>query len=276
MVLLPPMVTKNEPGVTPLNVWDIATGKVAMDLEAPFPDASKPRPNWPCHFIVSANASVAASEANCSSVVIAYSLDSGKILHRFSWPPAMLHGRRHADGAASLALSRDGRYLAIGGLFGELYIYDVHTGEKLRTMASSPVWKEVKVAAVAFSPDAKFVATTVPCVKLRETKRFRSYEFVDGLCGNLVNVWRLHDGKLIASYPPSTMGEPLHLSWSPKGKYLAIVAADKTVRIWSLRNPNDPGVVMNFKNKGVTRAAFSPNGEYLAVLSRNLLIFHTP
>jgi WD40 repeat protein/predicted Ser/Thr protein kinase len=150
---------------------------------------------------------------------------TGELLRRFDQP-----GR-------ALALSSDGRLLAIGGTNAGITVWDTATGKLAREWPTkSPVW------ALTFSPDGRRL-----------------------LCAGWsseVSLWEL-DGH---SPPQVLSGHRLH-AWaavfSQDGATIATTSSDQTVRLWDAATL-EPKSVLHGHNSEVWCAAFSPDGELLA------------
>ena len=93
----------------------------------------------------------------------------------------------------SLTFSSDGRTLAVGSYDGTTSLWDIATGQELRTFSGSWGW----VDAVAFSPDGRLLAT-------------RNY--YDGEGVNTLAVWSVETGRLLWTATRYVSGDPLFLS----------------------------------------------------------------
>ena len=225
------------------------------------------------HLAMSANGSFAASSALKGDVAL-YSLSDSKLLHTFPF----IHLGPGTDSAASLALSPDGKYLAIGTMTNHIYIYDVASGTLLNTIKVYPGEFGIGVGALAFSPNSEFLAGGAGLSASARKLSNGTYEAV--LPDHALNVWRVKDARLVASYPPEHTDMVRHISWSPDGVLVAFACGDHTVRLWSPQTPNDPGIMLRFPLTPITApmtALISPDGTYLGVAvgsDVNLFIIH--
>ncbi|MCI0459831.1 MAG: tetratricopeptide repeat protein, partial [Gemmataceae bacterium] len=148
---------------------------------------------------------------------------------------------------ASLAFDRRGGLLAVGsgidwGQKAQCTVYDSATGAVKRVIecASSPM------CPVAFSPDGSLLAVTGP--------------------GHTVQVYRMGNYK-----EPVTLGHHHQngirsLTFSPDGRYLASVSADRTVKLWDV-TAGQEYMTLHGHTDQVNCAAFSPDGALLATAS---------
>jgi WD40 repeat protein len=267
-ILLTPLSVNKEPSLAEasgaLSLWDINKGTVIKTIAGPYPQVSKFNPNRPDRVAMSADGAFAAGKAfhtphaPPSSAVI-YSLNEGKVLHVFDYPPGP-----DQDVVGAMAFSPDGKYFAVGGFSGAIHLYDVASGQLLRKFRPyADKYKYVAIGVLAFSPDSRFLAGGLNSV-VESPKP-----------DNVVNVWKVSDMSLVASYPPDNFYVIRQISWAPNGRTIAFVAGGNTVHVWSLGHPHDPGIVMHIP-EDVTTALISPDGKYLAVSSEKLLIFVLP
>lgn len=179
-----------------------------------------------------------------------------------------------------VALSPDGRWLAVGGGQGVIELWQVRPPRRVRPLVAHAsavtslafgadssslisggadgavkVWNlkegiETKtfghpapVRAVAISPDAGWVAF--------------------GTSDRRVRLWSLREKGVVTDLR-DVRREPLALAFHPGGGWLAMAAADKTTRIWRLA-PDPAQIRGPGLNRGARNVIFSPDGQYLAV-----------
>ena len=116
-------------------------------------------------------------------------------------------------GVASVSLSRDGRYIAVGLYNGDIKIWNFST----RTIIGEPlIGHKEQVLSVAFSSDGKYI--------------------VSGSFDRTVRIWDVQSRK--------SVGEPLtgheqsvtSVAFSPDGKYIVSGSKDRTIRLWNIEN----------------------------------------
>ncbi|MGO8699010.1 MAG: protein kinase domain-containing protein [Limisphaerales bacterium] len=145
--------------------------------------------------------------------------------------------RRFAPLGHALALSSDGRLLALAGADLRITVWDTASGNLIREWPMKhPVW------SLAFSPDDR--------------------ELVSAGWSREVVIW-----KIAGTSPPQTInGDRLNFwsaLYSPDGAILATTGTDRRVRFWGAVT-HEPRSVLRGHEGEVWCAAFSPNGKLLA------------
>jgi WD40 repeat protein len=183
-----------------------------------------------------------------------------------------------AGNPLALEFSPDGRFLAAGTVSGEVWLWNVDTGERRDLKGHS-----AEVRDLAFSRDGARVASasfdgTVQLTALAtgESKQLRlgteevwSVDFgADGVLAAASDdgVVRLFDktGARLAELS-GHKGPIVDLSFSPDGQMLATASRDRTVRVWAA--PFKEPRVLEGHSSDVLKAVFSPDGRTLASAS---------
>ena len=107
----------------------------------------------------------------------------------------------------SIALSSDGKMLAIGSKSDEIQIWDISTVKLLKTIQTS-----ARTYDVAFSPDGKTIAS----------------------CSEDIYLWDVETGKLINTFTGHT-DQVFILTFSPDGDTLASGGWDNTIILWDIQ-----------------------------------------
>ena len=135
-----------------------------------------------------------------------------------------------------LALSPDGRQLAVAGTTADILLWDTSSGTLLKTLPT-----EHAVWSLNFSPDGKKLVSA-------------------GWCGQAL-VWDLETG----SMPRVISANRLNLwtiLFSPDGKLIVTTGSDQTVRLWDAVTLEPKAVLHGHANE-VWCAAFSNDGKML-------------
>ena len=152
----------------------------------------------------------------------------------------------HKADVNSVRYSPDGKYLACCGFDKTLKIWDVNTGNCIKTFPEQSIY----VNSVSYSPDGKYLASVSGDIKIK---------IWDVNTGNCIKTFKGHN-----NYVES-------VSYSPDGKYLASVSWDRRIKIWDVNTGN---CIKTFSghNWHVISVSYSPDGKYLASGSRDKTI----
>lgn len=146
----------------------------------------------------------------------------------------------HGDGS-SVAISRDGNYLASGSSDGRIRLWN------LKARASKPFASvdahQDKIRSIAFSPDGNLLASAGS--------------------DNLVHLWRFVEGELELwkTYDGHKNGV-WSVDFSPEGNTLATGSWDNTIHLWNFKT--DRANRLSGHRGPVLAVAFSPDGARLA------------
>ena len=140
----------------------------------------------------------------------------------------------------TVAFSRDGRRLASAGWDRSVKVWDVATGQEIRTLLGHTS----NVYGVAFSPDGRLLATA-------------------GLDG-AVRLWDVGTHRPIGTPLTGHTDHVLAVDFSPDGTLLASASFDGTVRLWDPHTGQPIGRPLAGRARNVLEVAFSPDGTRLA------------
>lgn len=185
--------------------------------------------------------------------------------------------------AEALAISPDGRFVACGSWYGELHLWEVASGERVRTWRSAdPQRSKRSPEFLVFAPDARALAVgwdgavevwDVDHGVLRRTLtastgvRLAAFSpdgrFLAGGGFGILLVWDLASGETAYAFTGGRGFDWGPLEFSPDGSLLASTAEDRAVVVWDVSH----GRVARYLkgHTGFLRLAFHPQGRILAV-----------
>ncbi len=113
--------------------------------------------------------------------------------------------RGHNAPVYRMSLSSDGRFLASPSQDETVRIWDVLSGELLRTLKH-----EASVICVAWSPDGQTITTGLG-------------RYITP--GKLVNIWNVENGEILPMIGENLSDESINrVAWSPRGKILSVIS----------------------------------------------------
>lgn len=186
-------------------------------------------------------------------------------------------------GVDAVAFSPDGQWLASGGWDNKIKLWEVATGQEVRTLAGHTD----AVRAVAFSPDGRWLASgslldgTVKLWEVATGSNVRTFAGLTGAVafspdGNLlaswsydgtVRVWEAATGRNVHTLrPPHVVARATDVAFSPDGRWVASANefAGEGVTIWEVTTGRRVGTLTGHDLAGVKSVAFSPDGRWLA------------
>ena len=113
----------------------------------------------------------------------------------------------HTDLVPSVAFSPDGRFALSGSADKTLILWDVATGDPVRTFTEHTDW----VRSVAFSPDGRFA--------------------LSGSFDNTLILWDVATGYPVRTFRGHTYWV-LSVAFSPDGRFALSWSDDGTIRLW--------------------------------------------
>jgi hypothetical protein len=168
-----------------------------------------------------------------------------------------IHYREQVNCPQSIAVTPDGKAVAVGMDDKSVRFYHVASGKELRRLI--PVHKDSSLGALKFAPNGKLLAVGV---HLESAVRL-----LDATTGKVLREIRW-------THPPSRdeggvwfkEGSPelfglWNLAFSPDGKMLAVTCRDGKIRLWEVAT----GGLRRETAQAVAQLAFSPNNSVLAL-----------
>ncbi|MEG4107485.1 nSTAND1 domain-containing NTPase [Microcoleus sp. S13_C5] len=149
----------------------------------------------------------------------------------------------HAMSVNGVSFSRDGRMLASASHDNTVKLWDVATGNEIKTLTGHTS----SVNGVSFSPDGKMLASASK--------------------DHTVKLWDTATGKQIKTLTGHT-NEVNRVSFSPDGKMLASASNDQTVRLWDTATGKEIKTLTRH-NGWVWGVSFSHDGKMLASASHD-------
>ncbi len=125
------------------------------------------------------------------------------------YKPQLIVQTGHSDTVFSVVFSPDGKVLASGSVDKTIKLWNVETGQELRTLSGHGA----RVNTVVFSPDGKVLAS--------------------GSSDHLIKLWNVETGEELKNIEGHS-DWVFSVKFSPDGKVLASGSRDKTVKLWNI------------------------------------------
>ena len=197
-------------------------------------------------------------------------------LTSFEVPPRVFRG--HTGFIFEVDISPDGKYLATASVDGTARLWDLATGETIRTFSGHTG----AIDGLAFSPDGKTLITGGDqTVRLWDVATGEELQVFSGHTAGVGDVEFSPDGQSIVSSSGDqtariwdvASGQTLHVltghssyltrvTYSPDGKYVLTSSGDDTARLWDAAT-GDEVKVFSGHTGDVSAIAFSPDGKYV-------------
>jgi WD40 repeat protein/DNA-binding SARP family transcriptional activator len=146
-----------------------------------------------------------------------------------------------------LALSPDGKTLAIGDDWGRVTLWDL-------TSRTRWVLQAAGANSFQFSPDGTILAVASH--------------------GGEVRLWDVTDRSLVPRWRlPADRSDALAVAFTPDGRTLATGGQEGTVVLWDMRTGRQLGAPLAGHASGVARGAFSPDGRVLATVNGEAILW---
>jgi|WetSurMetagenome_2_1015567.scaffolds.fasta_scaffold00750_4 WD40 repeat protein len=230
---------KSNWGNNSVRTWDVATGEIAQEINT----SENEDESYINAIALSTDGNMMAmslskTDAEMNNILSFYNLKFGILLHLM---------KTDAD-IDSLAISPDGRKVALATSDGTISIRDIQTSQELHCMK-----EDGEVIAMAFCHDGKTLAS---------------------ISGNIAHIWDLEtESELYCMTPNDSIEgrmDEIPMAFSPDGEMLAAEYLDGLIHIWDVRNGTEKGHLsedwveaIRFSRDGKTLIAAGINGTSL-------------
>lgn len=186
----------------------------------------------------------------------------------------------HRSRVHSLSFSPDGKYALSGSMDGTMKLWDIKTGEEIKTFTGH---KNARVKSVAFSPDGKFAlsgadysiyGSAMKLWNIISGAEVRAFEFgwypvafsPDGkyVVGGS-RLFETETGKEIMKFEGF---EGISSAYSPDGKYILTGGFDDVLQLWEVKTGKKKWEIP-LQSHWIESVAFSPDGKYALSASYN-------
>jgi len=258
-----------------IKLWDVHTGECIKTWHG--------YTNWIFSVAFSSNGQVLASSSR-DKLVRLWDATTGECLKT-------LAGHKSTVSSIAFALQQDGEepdiadprygdYLASGSDDQTVKLWDIQTGECLKTFLGHTDW----IQSVHFSPDGQHLATgsrdqtlkiwdvyTGECLQTLtgHTHRVRSVVFnaqgtmlVSGSDDRTIKLWELKTGQCLQTLK-GHQDLVLSVAFHPSGEQIASGSADRTIKLWDVSTQQCLQTLTGHTHR-VRSVVFSADGRYLA------------
>lgn len=146
----------------------------------------------------------------------------------------------------SVAFSPDGEAIAVGSVNSTVKLWNLKTGQVVRTFSWQPSTRGVAQIAsdtpIAFSPDGEAIAV--------------------GMNNGSIKLWHPQTGQLIRILKGHSESV-LSVAFSPDGKMLASGSQDRTIKLWDWKSGQEVRTISPEQNS-IFSVVFSPDSQTLA------------
>ncbi|EAZ90862.1 nSTAND1 domain-containing NTPase [Crocosphaera chwakensis] len=145
----------------------------------------------------------------------------------------------NCDWVMNIDFHPNGQILASGGGDGTIKLWNLETGELIRTLKG----QNDTISSISFNGNSKILASS-------------------SINHNIIEIWNLETGKVIRTLKEHNEGVQ-SVSFSFDGKTLASGSNDNTIKLWDVKTGE---VIHTLKghNEPISSVSFSPNGKILA------------
>ncbi|HVR86889.1 MAG TPA: WD40 repeat domain-containing protein [Planctomycetota bacterium] len=211
-----------------IRLWDVATGRELRRIEVTMRDSGS---------FASLGPSLAFSPdgkivAGAAVRIQLWEAATGKLLRNLE---------KDGEWCIALCFSPNGKILAAGDGRNQIRLFDVETGQELRSLKRD-IRNQLPFFPMVFSPDGETLATGGVDSKIH---------LADVSTGNERLCLLGHRDRVHT------------LAYSPDGKKIASGSQDGTVRLWDPEAGGELRTLVGFRKEGRPTLAFSPEGETL-------------
>lgn len=170
-----------------------------------------------------------------SSEIIAQQALQEYNLYRFF--ECIFSGNLWRNVASIIAISPDGQTLACGNRDGNITLWNLHTGKRLRTIRNHSGY----IVSIAISPDGQTL--------------------VSGSWNGSIEIWNLHTGENRSTLQGHS-SRILSLAISPDGQTLVSGSEERSIKIWNLKTGENISIFKG-NSRVVSSIDISPDGQIL-------------